>query len=273
MDTKPALHLAIQQPQSAAAFHVSLLGTFEVRREVRTLPALPAGSQRLLGFLALRQQSISRTLAAGTLWPEASDGHAHASLRSAILRLTRLFQEAIQVTFHELRLADEIGVDILHSRALAYRLLDDNVELTPADLDAGAIAALSADLLPDWYDDWALAEAESWRQLRLHALEALAVHLTARGRYGEAAGAAIAAIHGEPLRETAHSTLIKIHLAEGNQSEAVQAVRSYRVLLQKELGLEPTTQFLHSIRQLQAIDTRPGQTMQRLSRRGHAKSA
>jgi DNA-binding SARP family transcriptional activator len=273
MDTKPPIHLAFQQPQAAAAFHVSLLGTFEVRREGRTLPALPAGSQRLLGFLALRHQSITRTLAAGTLWPEASDGHAHASLRSAILRLTRLFQEAIQVTFHELRLADEIAVDILHSRALAYRVLDENAELEPSDLDAGSIAALSADLLPDWYDDWALAEAESWRQLRLHALEALAVHLAAKGRYGEAAGAAIAAIHGEPLRETAHSTLIKIHLAEGNQSEALQAVRSYRVLLQKELGLEPTPQFLQSVRHLQGIDTRPGEALHRLPRRGQAKSA
>jgi hypothetical protein len=46
-----------------------------------------------------------------------------------------------------------------------------------------AVAALSADLLPDWYDDWMLVEAEDWRQLRLHALEALAGHLTAAGRW------------------------------------------------------------------------------------------
>ena len=166
MDTQPAIHLTLQPPPPAP-FHVSLLGTFEVSREGRTLPALPAGSQRLLGFLALRQQSITRTLAAGTLWPEATDSRAHASLRSAILRLTRLFEEAITVTFHELRLADEIVVDVLQARALAYRLLDENATLGPADLDARSISALSSDLLPDWYDDWALAEAESWRQLRL----------------------------------------------------------------------------------------------------------
>jgi hypothetical protein len=66
-----------------------------------------------------------------------------------------------------------------------------------------AVPVLSADLLPDWYDDWVLLEAEDWRQLRLHALEALAGRLIALGCWGEAANAAGAAVRAEPLRESA----------------------------------------------------------------------
>jgi hypothetical protein len=57
--------------------------------------------------------------------------------------------------------------------------------------------------LPGWYEDWGLFESEDWRQLRLHALEALADRLTAAGRFAEAALAAHGLIRADPLRETA----------------------------------------------------------------------
>ena len=91
-----------------------------------------------------------------------------------------------------------------------------------------------------------LLEAEDWRQLRLHALEALAVRLIALGRWGEAANAAGAAVRAEPLRESARAALIQAHLAEGNQSEAVREFTRYRTLLDAELGVAPTPR-LHEL--------------------------
>ena len=93
---------------------------------------------------------------------------------------------------------------------------------------------------------------EGWRQLRLHALEALAARLTAAGRWGEAAGAAGAAVRAEPLRESAHAALIQVHLAEGNQSEAVREFARYRALLRAELGLDPTPRLGHLLQGLQS---------------------
>src|SRR5215469_18262532 len=72
------------------------------------------------------------------------------------------------------------------------------------------------------------------------ALPIFAGHLMAAERWGEAAGAARAAVRGEPLRETSRAALIRIFLAEGNVSEAVREFRSYQALLHDELGLEPT---------------------------------
>jgi DNA-binding SARP family transcriptional activator len=221
-------------------FHLSLQGAFELADGAVPM-ALRGNSQRLLAFLALSDRTVTRAATAGTLWPNASEARAHASLRSAISRLDAITREAIEVDFLDLRLSAGVAVDLRDSRALAHRLLIVDTDPAAADLTAEAIVALSSDLLPDWYDEWAIVQAEDWRQLRLHALDALAGALTAAGRYGDATAAALAAIQAEPLRESAHATLIRVHLEEGNQSEAVRAFERYRALLQAELGLEPTS--------------------------------
>jgi DNA-binding SARP family transcriptional activator len=225
-----------------AMLRVSVLGTFEFFVGGEALPAEAGGSQRLLAFLALRDRAVMRATVAGTLWPEASDDHAHSSLRSAISRLSTQNRQAIVVNPLDLRLGDAVTVDIREARALAHRLLDVDHAPVREDLSPVSIDVLSADLLPDWYDDWVLLEGEDWRQLRLHALEALARQFTADGRYGDATGAALAAVRADPLRESPHTTLIRAHLAEGNQSEAIREFDRYRAQLRSELGLEPTAE-------------------------------
>jgi DNA-binding SARP family transcriptional activator len=75
----------------------------------------------------------------------------------------------------------------------------------------------------------------------LHALEAVAARLTSAGGPAEAAEAALAAVRAEPLRESARAALIRVHMAEGNQSGAHGEFERYRILLQAELGLAPTS--------------------------------
>jgi DNA-binding SARP family transcriptional activator len=137
-------------------------------------------------------------------------------------------------------LSDDVTVDLWDARALAHRLLAPTGVSPSAEPGPEAIPALSADLLPDWYDEWALVEAEDWRQLRLHALEGLADRLTTRGNYGDAAAAALSAVRAEPLRESPRAALIRVHIAEGNPTEALREFARYRQLLTLELGVEPT---------------------------------
>ena len=229
---------------------VSVLGSFGFSVGGKPRRSLPHGSQRLLAFLALRDRAVTRAAAAGTLWPEASEDHAHASLRSALSRLDGIKRTVVRVTFQELSLADGVSVDIRDARLLAHRLLNPGMG-RDTDVSDKAISTLSVDLLPDWYDDWAVVEAEEWRQLRLHALDALAERLTAAGRFADATSAALAAVKAEPLRETAHAALIRVYVAEGNRAEALSAYQQYRDLLRAELGLEPTPLIQALVKNLQ----------------------
>jgi DNA-binding SARP family transcriptional activator len=237
-------------PGADSDFVVALLGGFALFWGSRVL-GIPRASQRLLAFLALHGRMVKRGAVAGTLWPDASESHAYSNLRSALTRLESTARKALAVSKLELGLAEGVTVDVRHAQALARRLLDPAATPDRSELSMAAVPTLSADLLPDWYDDWALLEAEDWRQLRLHALEALAIRLIALRRWGEAAGAARAAVRAEPLRESSRATLIQVHLAEGNQSEAVREFTRYRALLHAELGLAPTPRLHELIQHLQ----------------------
>jgi DNA-binding SARP family transcriptional activator len=195
---------------------------------------------RLLALLALREGRVTRCGAAGRLWPETSDDHAHSSLRSALRRLPGPARRAVEVRGHDLALAADVDVDLRESRSLAFRLLDPVSSPRASDVTVDAMRALSADLLPDWYEDWVRPDADAWWQLRVHALEALAGRLVETRRFGEAATAATVAVRADPLRESARAALIRVHLAEGNQADALDEFRRYRTLIRAELDLEPT---------------------------------
>lgn len=64
--------------------------------------------------------------------------------------------------------------------------------------------------------------------------------LLTRARLHEAAAAARRAIDVDPLRQTAQRCLITVHVAAGNQSDALRAYDMYRTRLAREVGLEPT---------------------------------
>lgn len=239
-ERKPASRAKLRAVPARAAVEISVLGTFGVRLATGPAGELAVGSQRLLAFLALHDRAVARTTISATMWPEASGSHSGDSLRAALSRLEGPLRSAVVASPTGLRLADSVTVDYREAQALARRLLRSEEPAEGPDLDPAALALLSTELLPDWYDDWVVGKAEDWRQLRLSALEAQASALADAGLLARAAEAARAAIEVDPLRETAHAVLIRIHLKGGNQSEALRAFEQYADLLRADLGLQPT---------------------------------
>lgn len=234
---------------------VSMLGGFQLFAGDTPI-SLSAGSQRLLAVLALRGRTSTRAQVAGTLWPEASDDHAFACLRSSLARLLSADRGLLTVSSSQVGLAGDVRVDLDESRALARRLLDGAQPTRAADAAATVVDVLSRELLPGWYDDWVLFESEGWRQLRLHALEALVDRLVVERRYGQAAVAALAAVSVDPLRESARAVLIRVHLAEHNRSEAVREFDRYRRLLRRELDVEPTSSLQALLQEARGVTPR-----------------
>ena len=228
-----------------ASARLEFLGGFTLIVDGRTVE-VPKTLQRLIAFLGLRHQA-TRAHAVGALWPEVSEDRALGSLRTALWRLQQLGAPVIATSGEKLSLAKDVLVDVaelVRSARLPYYTEDDR--RTTADL----LLDGPAELLPGWFDDWVLIERERLRQLCLHALEDLAEHRLRSGRYGDAVEATLAAMRAEPLRESPYRLLIEIHIAEGNYSEAVQAYRSYRALLDRELGVAPSPAIRSLIRDL-----------------------
>jgi len=163
------------------------------RREV------PEGSKQLLAFVAVRRRRVERRHAAGTLWPLGDDERASGNLRSALWRLRRVGINVLAADKWSLALRAEVLVDLHLMEQWATRLIEGHD--TERDLTISPWVADALDLLPGFYDDWALMERERVRQRILHALEALSEKLAAAGRFADAIEAAMLATSAEPLRE------------------------------------------------------------------------
>jgi DNA-binding SARP family transcriptional activator len=214
-----------------------LLNSFELQFDGKRVP-LQLSAQRLLALLALKEHPLLRVYVAGTLWLDSTDVHAAGSLRSVLWRLRRLPKPLVESAGAQLQLAPEVSVDVREATAQAREVLN------PASADRSwpslAELHLDGDLLPDWYDDWVVIERERFRQLRVHALERLCERLAEARRFAEAAEAGLAAVRGEPLRESAHRALVRVHIAEGNAADALRHYRLYRRLMAEQLGLAPS---------------------------------
>jgi DNA-binding SARP family transcriptional activator len=207
---------------------------------VRGQPAvLPESSLRLLVYLAFRRRPAGRRVVAATLWPEVTESRAGGNLRSAMWRLRGAGAGAavVEANGATLTIGEEVAVDLDNLSGWAERVIGGGTGPSDLTVPDGADAAL--DLLPGWYEDWAIVERERVRTRVLHALEQVSRGLSAAGRHAQAVDAAIAAVCADPLRESAQRALIGTHLAEGNLVEAQRTFWSYRELLAAELGVDP----------------------------------
>jgi DNA-binding SARP family transcriptional activator len=202
---------------SPGPVNLQLLGAFALRHG-ESVVAVRKGGQRLLAFLTTMPGPVTRSHASGALWPGSTQEQASASLRATLSRLPR-----------------PGGVNLIDS--------------TSAGPAGHAQTLLGSDLLPLWDEDWVLIQRERRRQARLHALERLSIALRGAGRWEEALEAALAAVAGEPLRESAHQRVIEVHLAEGNPAEALRQFEIYRRILHEELGLRPSDRLRHLLRE------------------------
>jgi DNA-binding SARP family transcriptional activator len=225
---------------AAPASRVSLLNGFALHFHGTgpcTVTAdVPRAVQRLVAHICLYRRR-PRTLVAGHLWPDVSEEHAQGSLRSALWRLQRITPGLVSSSGDCLTLDEGVSVDTHEVDDWALRARDSAAAIEDVRIPQGV---LRGDLLPGWYDDWVSLERERLRQVTLHALESVAERLTAAGAFGEALEAAYAAVRIEPLRESAHRTLVRVHLSEGNLGEALRAYEQFRQLLADELGVAPT---------------------------------
>lgn len=229
------VNLVAQRTLPQSRLSVRLLSGFALVNDGSRLD-LPRTEAKLIAFLALQRRPVARDKVAGVLWGDRSEQKAQACLRSALWRI-RKSADGFLDEGDSLGLADWVSIDLDEITGRAQQML---LREAPFEERRLTVPDLTAELLPDWYDDWVHYERERHRQLSLHALEALALELADHGHFAAAVDAAMAAIEMEPLRESAHRAVIKVHLAEGNVTEATRHFRMYERTLESEMGITPS---------------------------------
>jgi DNA-binding SARP family transcriptional activator len=226
----------------SSTLRLRLLQGFELEDEYGAI-TVPAQGQRLIAYLALQGRSVLRSHVAGVLWTDTSEEQARASLRSALSRLRALVPTLIVCDARSVRLNPGVELDVTTALEAVAPLEPGE----PLDAERRALLLGSGDILPDSYEDWVIVERELFRQLRLHALEDLCHRLREAGRFADAAVAGLAAVAAEPLRESAHRAVARLYLEEGNPNEAVRQFELYRDLVQRDLGLRPSAEFVELV--------------------------
>jgi DNA-binding SARP family transcriptional activator len=216
---------------------IRLLGGLRLKAAGRTLPPPDTRPGRaLLGWLSLHPGPHGRSRLAGTLRPDASEQAARQSLRQALWSIRRALgdsaDEALVAGREEAGLSsDVVSVDVLALRERAER----------GDLEA-ATAIASETLLPELDDDWVI---EARERIAAEVAEICARQAAAAEAAGDVAGAlqwSRERARLEPLSESAHCGLIRMHAVTGDRASALRVADELRRRLSEELGVAPSAE-------------------------------
>ncbi len=235
----------------ATALNIRLFGPMKVYLGGVALPHLR--SRRglwLLALLALRAgRSVERSWLAGTLWPDSTEENSLVSLRQTLTDLRRALgperERLLAPTSRTLCL--DLGnsfVDVL--------TFDDALKRGDELSLAQAVVLHQKPLLEDCLEEWILPERQQREQACLSALERLAALALAQERWAQAAEWLRRVVAADPFREAVQRDLMTALARDGSPGDAIWVFREMRLLLQRELRMEPAAETRALYRKIRA---------------------
>lgn len=213
-----------------------VLGLWRLTRAGRVV-ALPPRDQRLVALLLIEGRK-PRSQLAGLLWPNSSEARAQANLRSTALDLRARAPGLVESHEGTLGLAGVVDSDLYRLRAALDGSGPGRTAVEQSEYLMGV-----RQLLPGWYDDWLLGERRRLDELVLDRMSRVLEVLIEEQQSGHALPLARAAIEREPMRESAHRALARVHLLSGDRIAAWQVYVDFRHRSITEFGVAPSHQF------------------------------
>ena len=103
-----------------------------------------------------------------------------------------------------------------------------------------AVTIYRGELLPGFYEDWAVRERDRLAERQRQALEQLETLLTETGKIHEAVVYARQVVLADPYREESHQRLIQLYAQTGRIGEAHRQYRELERLLRDEMNAPPS---------------------------------
>ena len=255
------LRLAVLGPPEAV--HDGTRLTFALRK-----------AQALLLYLAVEQGMHPRSKLAAFLWPDSAPHDARTALRNALALLRTLLADASASPHsHLLSPRDLLGMDSQAPLELdlavvqeAYRAAQRHSTL-PAESQRAALVAKFQQALAlvrgpfldgFWlgeespFDEWVLQEQQQW-QVRVQVLcERLSAFQEAGFELEPARATLTRWLVLDPLSEEAYRRLMRVHLALGDASAALQVYATCRARLAEDLRVKPSAETVALADQIRA---------------------
>jgi DNA-binding SARP family transcriptional activator len=220
----------------------------------------------LLAYLALgRGRYFSRSELLGVLWPEREQGVGPGTFNTALWRLRRMIERP-PYKHGEWIASDRRGAIGLvgqggggvwldteeFERRIAPALSKPIEALSETEIEAlrAGAAIYTADILPEFSDDWALREREKMRRHYLNALWRLMQIASVRRDYAESIRYAQRILDCDALREDVHRELMRLFVLGGQRAQALRQFEVCRDLLRRELAIPPMRETLTLYREI-----------------------
>ncbi len=186
-----------------------------------------------------------RARIAAQIWPESSEKQARTNLRNLLHNLKQTWPDmpdsiSVEPTQISWRKNTAITVDVHRFETLLEAAGQCDSAVERISLLTEATDGYGGDLLPDCYDEWALAARENLRRAYASSLGQLVDALMAQRQYEEALQRAESLQRFDPLNEAAYRRLMQIYAALGNRATALRVYHTCASTLQHELGVEPS---------------------------------
>jgi len=204
--------------------------------------------QSLIAYLILPGDAPQpRERLAFVLWPASSESQARTNLRQLVHHLKRALPaecDLLEITHHAVRWRQDARccidvVDFQAAIAEAASARKENDRAREIQSLTSAAQLYEDDLLPGLYDDWLMPLREEYRKRISEVLQRLASLFEEQKEYPEAIPRAERLVALDPLSESHHQLLIRLHAANHDRSSALRAYHQCMRILRREMGVEP----------------------------------
>ena len=214
-------------------------------------------ARALLAFLIVeREKWHTREHLADLLWSDRQQAQARHSLTQALGAIRKL--------------GDQLGVELIEAEGNRVRLSPGTVvdDVTTfrreAESDPEVAAGTYKGPLLDGFapgsqqfEDWVEIERAVLHRQACQAFERAAETRHAARNLNEAIELTQHLISLDPLRETAHRTLMRLHVANGDRTAAIRQFIFLEGLLNKELAVKPSEETVELFEELRATKNGP----------------
>jgi len=202
----------------------------------------------LLAYLILHgDKPQPRERLAFLLWPASSESQARTNLRQLLHHLKRALPaecKSLVTDHYSVRWRQDASceIDVVDFQAAIAEAAGARTENDRAREIRSLTAAAKLyedDLLPGLYDDWLAPFREEYRQRVCEALRRLAARFEERRDFTAALPFAERLVALDPLGESHHQLLMRLHAANNDRSSALRAYHQCMRVLRREMGVEP----------------------------------